>query len=39
MLLLMIGCLYFFIPFIKTNVNQAFFILSNVDVEMARVIF
>ena len=36
LLLLIIGCLYFFIPFIKTNVNQAFFILSNVDVEMAR---
>ena len=36
LLLAIIGCLYFFIPLIKTNVNQAFFILSNVDVEMAR---
>ncbi len=36
LLLIIIGCLYFFIPFIRINVNQAFFILSNVDVEMAR---
>ncbi len=36
LLLVIIGCVYFFVPFIKTNVNQAFFILSNVDVEMAR---
>ena len=36
LLLAITGCLYFFIPLIKTNVNQAFFILSNVDVEMAR---
>jgi uncharacterized membrane protein YdjX (TVP38/TMEM64 family) len=36
LLLLIIGCLYFFIPFIKININQAFFILSNVDVGMAR---
>jgi uncharacterized membrane protein YdjX (TVP38/TMEM64 family) len=36
LLLIIIGCLYYFIPFIRINVNQAFFILSNVDVEMAR---
>ncbi|WP_423055339.1 TVP38/TMEM64 family protein [Zhaonella formicivorans] len=31
-----IGCLYYFVPIIKINVNQAFFILSNVDVELVR---
>jgi uncharacterized membrane protein YdjX (TVP38/TMEM64 family) len=34
--LVIVGCLYYFIPLIKVNVNQAFFILSNVDVGMAR---
>ncbi|MTI79553.1 MAG: TVP38/TMEM64 family protein [Firmicutes bacterium] len=28
--------LYYFIPIIKINVNQAFFILGNVDVDLAR---
>lgn len=36
LLLVIIGCLYFFVPLIKVNINQAFFILSNVDVGMAR---
>ncbi|MDD4238280.1 MAG: TVP38/TMEM64 family protein [Desulfotomaculaceae bacterium] len=36
LLLVLIGCLYFFVPLIKMNVNQAFFILSNVDVGLAR---
>jgi len=36
LLLVIIGCLYYFIPAVKINVNQAFFILSNVDVELAR---
>jgi uncharacterized membrane protein YdjX (TVP38/TMEM64 family) len=34
--LVILGCLYFFVPLIKINVNQAFFILSNVDVGLAR---
>jgi uncharacterized membrane protein YdjX (TVP38/TMEM64 family) len=34
--LVILGCLYYFIPLIKVNVNQAFFILSNVDVGLAR---
>lgn len=29
-------CIYFFVPFVKINVNQAIFILSNVDVALAR---
>jgi len=36
LLLVMLGCLYYFVPLIRINVNQAFFILSNVDVGMAR---
>lgn len=36
LLVVILGCIYFFIPFVKINVNQAFFILSNVDVELAR---
>lgn len=28
--------LYYFIPAVKININQAFFILSNVDVDLAR---
>ena len=35
--LVIVGCLYYFILLIKVNVNQAF-ILSNVDVGMARVL-
>lgn len=34
--MVILGCIYFFIPFVKININQAFFILSNVDVGMAR---
>ncbi len=36
LLLVILGCIYFFVPLVKVNINQAFFILSNVDVEMAR---
>jgi len=36
LMLAIIGCLYFFVPFIRNNVNQAFFVLSKVDVETAR---
>lgn len=36
LLLVILGSLYYFVPLIKINVNQAFFILSNVDVGMAR---
>lgn len=35
-LILIASALYFFIPFIKINVNQAVFILKNVDVDMAK---
>lgn len=34
--MLLILALYYFIPVIKINVNQAFFILSNVDVDLVR---
>lgn len=34
-LALLVG-VYFFVPAVKINVNQAFFILQNVDVELAR---
>jgi uncharacterized membrane protein YdjX (TVP38/TMEM64 family) len=34
--LVILGCIYFFIPFIRVNVNQAIFILGNVDVVLAR---
>jgi len=34
--LAIVGILYYFVPVIKTNVNQAIFILSKVDVGMAR---
>ncbi|WFD09354.1 TVP38/TMEM64 family protein [Tepidibacter hydrothermalis] len=34
--ILVIICMYLFIPSIKVNVNQAVFILSNVNVDMAR---
>ena len=33
---LVIICMYLFIPSVKVNVNQAIFILSNVNVDMAR---
>ncbi|WP_430884993.1 TVP38/TMEM64 family protein [Fusibacter sp. JL216-2] len=33
---LLIAALYFFIPAIRVNVNQAIFILQNVDVDLAR---
>lgn len=36
LVLLLAICIYYFVPVIKVNINQAFFILSNVDVEMAR---
>ncbi len=36
LLVVILGCIYFFVPFVKININQAFFILSNVDVGMAR---
>lgn len=36
LLLAIFACMYFFIPPVKVNINQAFFILSNVDVELAR---
>lgn len=36
LLILIAVALYFFIPFIKINVNQAVFILKNVDVDMAK---
>ncbi|TEB07432.1 TVP38/TMEM64 family inner membrane protein YdjZ [Pelotomaculum schinkii] len=35
-LLVILGCLYYFVPFIRVNVNQAIFVLSNVDVALAR---
>lgn len=34
--ILLIAALYFFIPAIRVNVNQAIFILQNVDVDLAR---
>jgi len=34
--ILVIICMYLFIPSVKVNVNQAIFILSNVNVDMAR---
>ena len=34
--ILVIICMYLFIPSVKVNVNQAVFILSNVNVDMAR---
>ncbi|CAH2212529.1 TVP38/TMEM64 family protein [Tepidibacter aestuarii] len=34
--ILLIICMYLFIPSVKVNVNQAVFILSNVNVDMAR---
>jgi len=34
--LVIVGALYYFVPVIKTNVNHAIYVLSNVDVEMAR---
>lgn len=36
LVLLLVLALYYFIPVIKVNINQAFFILSNVDVDLAR---
>lgn len=36
LLLVIFVCIYFLVPFIKINVNQAIFILSNVDVALAR---
>lgn len=36
LVVLILACLYLFVPFIKVNINQAFFILSNVDVDLAR---
>lgn len=36
MILCLAFALYYFIPIIKINVNQAFFILGNVDVDLAR---
>ncbi|TEB14641.1 TVP38/TMEM64 family inner membrane protein YdjZ [Pelotomaculum sp. FP] len=36
LLLVILGCLYYFVPFIRVNVNQAIFVLSNVDVALAR---
>lgn len=36
LVLCLVLALYYFIPVIKINVNQAFFILSNVDVDLAR---
>ncbi len=36
LLLVMLGCIYYFIPLIRVNVNQAIFILSNVDVALVR---
>lgn len=35
-LILIIFCLYFFVTPIKVNVNQAIFILQNVDIDLAR---
>ncbi|WP_243153068.1 TVP38/TMEM64 family protein [Sporotomaculum syntrophicum] len=34
--LAVLGGIYFLVPWVKIHVNQAFFILSNVDVEMVR---
>ena len=34
--LVILVCIYFFVPFIRVNVNQAIFILGNVDVALAR---
>lgn len=34
--LIIVGCVYFFVPYVRVNVNQAFYILSNVDVELVR---
>ena len=36
LLLVILGCLYYFVPFIRDNVNQAVFVLSKVDVALAR---
>ncbi|MDD3889978.1 MAG: TVP38/TMEM64 family protein [Syntrophomonadaceae bacterium] len=36
LVLLVILALYYFVPAIKVNINQAFFILSNVDVDLVR---
>jgi uncharacterized membrane protein YdjX (TVP38/TMEM64 family) len=34
--LVILVCIYFFVPFIRVNVNRAIFILGNVDVALAR---
>jgi len=34
--LVVLGCVYYFIPVVKININQAIYILSNVDVDLAR---
>ncbi|MCT4562867.1 MAG: TVP38/TMEM64 family protein [Maledivibacter sp.] len=36
LIILAIICMYLFIPSVKININQAIFILSNVNVDMAR---
>ncbi|KGP74784.1 membrane protein [Desulfosporosinus sp. Tol-M] len=36
LVLLAVSALYFFVPVIKINVNQGFFILSNMDVDLVR---